>query len=79
MERKDSMEFTSQYQLYQRLIPAFNVKHRLLKYNNTLSITNEDMWNYLIENKWKKSYGLTLSEMVNDIISLDVSKIEGDK
>ena len=30
---------------------------------------------YLIENKWKHSHDLTLSEIINDIISLDVEKI----
>lgn len=75
MKGYEIMEFTSQYQLYQKLIPVFNVKHRLLKYKNINEITNEDMWKYLIENKWKKTVDLTLTEMVNDIISLDVSNI----
>ena len=69
------MEFTSQYQLYQRLIPAFKVKARLLKNSKYQDIKNEDIWKYLIENKWRQTYGLTLSEMVNDIITLDPKDI----
>lgn len=69
------MEFTSQYQLYKKLLPVFNIKHRLLAYKKINEITNEDIWKYLIETKWKKTYGLTLGEMVNDIINLDVSNI----
>lgn len=69
------MEFTTQYQLYQRLLPAFNVKKRLLKYSKYENIKNEDIWKYLIENKWRQTYGLTLSEMVNDIINLEPENI----
>lgn len=69
------MEFTTQYQLYQRLIPAFNVKKRLLKNSKYEYIQNEDIWKYLIENKWRQTYGLTLSEMVNDIINLEPENI----
>ena len=69
------MEFTTQYQLYQRLIPAFNVKKRLLKNSKYENIRNEDIWKYLIENKWRQTYGLTLSEMVNDIINLEPENI----
>ena len=70
------MEFTSQYELYKKTIPAFNVKKRLMKHNQNNEITNEDIWKYLIENKWKKSYNLTLAEIINDIITLDVEKIK---
>ena len=70
------MEFTSQYQLYQKLLPAFDVKKRLMKYNQNNDITNEDIWKYLIENKWKNSHDLTLAEIINDIITLDVEKIK---
>lgn len=69
------MEFTTQYQLYQRLLPAFNVKKRLLKNSKYENIKNEDIWKYLIENKWRQTYGLTLSEMVNDIINLEPENI----
>ena len=69
------MEFTSQYELYKKIIPAFNVKKRLLQNTQNSDITNEDIWNYLIENKWRKSHDLTLAEVVNDIITLDIEKI----
>ena len=69
-------EFTSQKELYQRLIPAFNVKLRLLKESNYKDITKTDIWNYLKDNKWCKSIDLTLAEMVNDIIHADNKAIE---
>ncbi len=72
------MEYTSQKELYLALLPVFNVKKRLLsitKYN----INNEDIWLYLINNKWKNSYNLTISEVVNDIITVEVEKIKNLK
>lgn len=72
------MEYTSQKELYLALIPAFKVKHRLMqitKYN----ITNKDIWIYLTNTKWKNSHNLTISEIVNDIINVDLEKIQGYK
>ena len=69
------MEFTNQKELYIALIPAFNVKRRLnsiTKYPNT---KNSDIWKYLIINKWKNSIGLTIGDMVNDIIMVDVNEV----
>lgn len=68
-------EFTSQKELYKKLIPAFNVKLRLLKNTNYKYITNKDIWNYLKDNKWCKSINLTLADMVNDIIHADNKEI----
>lgn len=68
------MEYTSQEELYLALLPVFNVKKRLLsitKYN----IDNKSIWLYLINNKWKNSYNLTISEVVNDIITIEPEKI----
>jgi len=72
------MEYTSQKDLYLALIPAFNVKHRLMQFNNS-KITNKQIWNYLTNNKWKNSHDLTISEIVNDIINVDVEKINDYK
>lgn len=69
------MEYTSQYDLYKNLLPVFNVKKRLILHSKYKNITNEDIWLYLIETKWKKSHNLTISEIVNDIITIDIEKI----
>lgn len=68
------MEFTSQKELYLALLPVFNVKKRLLS-NTNYNISNEDIWIYLINNKWKNSYNLSISEVVNDIITVDEENI----
>lgn len=73
------MEYNSQLELYLALIPVFNVKHRLLSINDYNDVTDEDIWKYLTINKWRNSHNLTISEMVNDIITLDTSNIKGAK
>ena len=69
------MQFESLQQLYRKLIPAFNVKNRLIKYSKYNHITNENIWMYLAETKWKNAYNLELPEMVNDIINVDLEEI----
>jgi hypothetical protein len=69
-------EYSSQEDLYKGLIPAINVKLKLLKDSEYNYITKEDIWNYLKETKWIISTNLTLGEMVNDIIHLDNKDID---
>jgi len=69
------MEFTSLQQLYRKLIPAFNVKKRLIMNSKYKNITNENIWKYLSETKWKNSYNLSLPDMINDIITADLEDI----
>ena len=69
------MEFTSQQQLYNKLLPVFNVKKRLTKNTEYKDITNQDIWYYLIENKWRTYHNLTISDIVNDIITIDLELI----
>ena len=69
------MDYSSQLELYQALLPVFNVKRRLLEYAKYTNITNNDIWHYLSTNKWKNSHNLTISEIVNDIILIDAHDI----
>ena len=69
------MEFTSLAQLYQKLIPVFNVKKRFIKNSKYKDITNENIWTYLTETKWKQASDLSLQEMTNDIITVDLADI----
>lgn len=69
-------EYKSQKELYQSLIPALNVKLRLLKKTDYNNITKKDIWNYLKNKKWSSSINLTISEMVNDIIHADNKEID---
>ena len=69
------MEYESQKELYIALLPVFSVKRRLnsiTKYPNT---KNSDIWYYLVEHKWRHTTGLTISDMVNDIIMVDINEV----
>ncbi len=64
-------EYKNEKELYQALIPAINVKLKLLKKSKINNIKKEDIWNYLKQTKWRNSTDLTLGEMVQDIIHTD--------
>lgn len=70
-----NMEYNTEKELFDSLNGAFNVKLRINeeKYNHIKKI---DIWNYLKINKWSKTKDLNISEMVNDIISIDMSKVD---
>ena len=69
------MEYKSQEELFNLLRGAFNVKIRMIndKYDYIKMI---DIWNYLKINKWCKDNNLSISEMVNDIIDVDINKVD---
>lgn len=69
------IEFETLEELKKRVTPALNTKIKELK-NNYSNITQEDIWNYLIKNKWKKSKDLTLYDIINDIININVEDLE---
>lgn len=73
------MEYKSQKDLYMTLVPALNVKVKLLKRNNYKDISREDIWNYLKINKWQYAVDLTLADMVQDIIHTDNIEINNYK
>lgn len=70
------MEFTSIKELYERLKPALKTKCNELKRINYYYIKEEDIWNYLKEYKWKKTNNLNLFEMVEDILNIDILKLD---
>ena len=65
---KYMLDYNTEEELFEGLIPALNVKLKNLKKNKIKDITKEDIWNYLKETKWKNSIDLTLADMVQDII-----------
>ena len=69
------MEFTSLGQLYKKLLPVFAVKKRLILNSRYKEITNENIWVYLTETKWKKANNLSLPEIINDIITVDLEEV----
>lgn len=69
------MEYSTERELFESLRGAFNVKIRMIK-DNYNYIKMIDIWNYLKINKWSKEKNLNLSEMVNDIIDVDIEKVD---
>lgn len=70
----ETIEFRNLEELYNRVKPALYSKLMEL-YRLGYKIVNEkDIWNYLV-NEWKNDKDLTLAKMVNDILKLDLKKI----
>ena len=70
------LQFNSVEELYKRVRPALTSKKREFRRSGINYIKEEDIWNYLIESKWKKSAGLELFNIVEDILNTDNKKIE---
>ncbi len=68
-------EFHSQLELFQRVQPALHVKEEEFQRLGYLSIHSVDIWNYLIETRWKMGHGLMLSDIVDDILNTDCHMI----
>ena len=71
------IEFNSIEDLYKRVEPALNSKVKEFKRQGISFIKKEDIWNYLIDSKWKNSKGLELFNIVDDILNTnneDISK-----
>ena len=62
------IEFNSVEELYRKVIPALNVKRRILEKRN-IKISNNEIFKYLVKNLWSKKEGLALCDIVNDILS----------
>ena len=63
-------EFQSIGELYQRVLPALRTKVHMLKKEGIYFVVEEDIWNILMD-KWKRGRGLTLFDIVDDILKLD--------
>lgn len=70
------IEFNSIEELYKRIRPALTSKVREFRRNGIVFIKEEDVWNYLIEFKWKTGKGLELYNIVDDILNIDNSEVE---
>ncbi len=67
-------EFKSIGELFDRVEPSLKVK---VKEGISLGyqITENDIWEYLVNSKWKKAKNLMLSDVVDDILNLDLKNI----
>lgn len=65
------IEFSSIEELKRRVMPALRLRKRELKRQN-YHITEEELWNYFVDNFWKKSIQLSLAKMVDDILNREI-------
>ena len=71
----DDLQFNSAIELYNRVMPALKVKHKeIRKEYDYIKIV--DIWNYLIQYKWKEAKDLVLSDVVDDILNIDNKKLD---
>lgn len=68
--------FSSLEELYNRVTPALNSKLKDLKRIGVNYVQKADIWNYLKNNVWCKKAGLTLGEIVNDIMTVTNAELE---
>ncbi|MBQ6323241.1 MAG: hypothetical protein IJI22_00220 [Bacilli bacterium] len=69
-------EFNSQEELFKRVKPALSSKKSELDKLGYNYIEVMDIWNYLVNNKWKHSRNLMLSDIVNDILNVSNDKLD---
>ncbi len=70
------IEFKSAKELYERVIPALRTKKRLLL-KKGIKASENDIFEYLVKEKWSKGINLTLSDIVSDIINVEDSVFIG--
>lgn len=70
-ENTNDVFFTSLNELYLRIKPALFARANELKREGFPYITENDIWQFFSEKKWKNSNNLSLHEMVSDIFNVD--------
>ena len=70
-ENNSDIVFNSLQELYLRIQPALYARKCEMIRNGYSYITEEDIWNYFKESKWKNSNNLSLHEMVSDVFNCD--------
>ena len=69
-------DFHSLGELFQRVRPAFHTKLAEFRRFGFEGLSEVDMWNYLMESRWKRANGLMLSDIVNDILNVSIQEMK---
>ena len=70
------LEFSSLKDLYLRIAPALNGIKIESDRIGLSYISKKDVWEYLVESKWKQGNNLMLSDIVDDILNTDNNLID---
>lgn len=68
--------------LYKTVFPALKSRKEDLHREKYVMVSEDDIWNYLVETNWMDSDNLELSTIIDDILNVDgykVSKYIKDK
>lgn len=60
--------FKSEDELFDRIKPALRSKKKILNKKGAKNITEEDIWDFMVENVWVSSSDLELCDMVDKIL-----------
>ena len=64
------LDFKSIEELYVRMLPALKTKKNEMK-SMKIYMNEIDIWNYFCQNIWNNKNGLTMGDMVDDILNTD--------
>ena len=67
----EDIVFTSEQELYKRLLPALKSKKKILSKTGYSYIKEKDIWEALINERWNNVTGLELCDMVDDILHIE--------
>ncbi len=64
----NDLVFNSEDELFNRLKPALRSKKKILSKKGAKKITEEDIWDFMVDNVWGDASGLELCDMVDKIL-----------
>ncbi len=67
--------FNSINELYERILPALEVKESIMHDFSIINITSKDIFNTLRISYWNKRKDIMLNEIVHDILNIDNYKL----
>ena len=62
-------------ELYERILPALEVKESIMHDFSIINITSKDIFNTLRISYWNKRKDIMLNEIVHDILNIDNYKL----
>ena len=74
-EYMKELNFDSEKELYDRIMPALRSKKKILLKKGLKRVTEKDVWDFMKEHVWVDSMGLELCDMVDTILHAEESLI----
>lgn len=66
------IKFHDVLELKQRVMPALRLRKRELNKQN-IQLSEEEIWDYLVEHHFKNAYQLSLAKIVDEILNREIS------